>query len=199
MPLRSGVDRPRKIGPVRLRQKSRRCRNTNQAPDGRLSPNDGQRGMVSVAGRDQPHDIRRGAPIMHSAQKVAVVTGASQGIGAGLVRGFRQLGFNVVANSRSIKSRDLQGDEAILPVEGDIAFPETSDRIVSQALERFGRIDTLVNNAGIFLPKPFVDYSEADFVTMTSVNLAGFFHISKRVVLLMLEAGAGHIVSVTTT
>ena len=135
---------------------------------------------------------------MRSDRKVAIITGASQGIGAGLVRGFREIGYGVVASSRSIKTSSLPLDAEVLLVDGDIANPDTAERIVSTTIERFGRIDTLVNNAGLFIPKPFIDYSEADFVTMTAVNLAGFFHISQKAASRMLEAGSGHIVNITT-
>jgi NAD(P)-dependent dehydrogenase (short-subunit alcohol dehydrogenase family) len=134
---------------------------------------------------------------MPSEQKVAIITGASQGIGASLVRGFREIGYGVVANSRSINMSDVAGDQTILVVNGDIASPDTAERMVSGAIERFGRIDTVVNNAGVFIPKPFVDYSEADLVTMTAVNLAGFFHISQKAASRMLQAGSGHIVNIT--
>jgi len=137
--------------------------------------------------------------IMTSEQKVAVITGASRGIGASLMEGFRQIGYGVVANSRSIGQADIPRDPDIVLVEGDIASPDTAERIVSAAIERFGRIDTLVNNAGIFIPKPFLDYTEADFTAMVAVNLAGFFHISQKVIPLMLRAGSGHVVTVTAT
>ena len=104
---------------------------------------------------------------MKSERKVAVITGASQGIGAGLVQRFRAIGYGVLANSRSIKTTDFGDDPAILAVGGDIAVPETSHRIIGAAMERFGRIDTLVNNAGIFISKPFVDYTEGDFAAMS--------------------------------
>jgi len=129
-------------------------------------------------------------------QKVAVVTGASQGIGAGLVKGFLERNYLVVANSRSIEPR---ASEQVLPIAGDVADPKTAGRIVSGALERFGRIDTLVNNAGAFLSKPFVDYSEADFEAVVGVNLAGFFHVSRRAVELMVQQGGGHVVTITTS
>jgi NAD(P)-dependent dehydrogenase (short-subunit alcohol dehydrogenase family) len=136
---------------------------------------------------------------MSSERKVAVITGASRGIGASLVEGFHKLGYGVVANSRTIGKAGLNPDAQTVLVEGDIADPATSSRILSAALERFGRVDTLVNNAGVFIPKPFVDYSEADFVAMINVNLAGFFHISQKVIPGMLRAGSGHIVNVTAT
>jgi NAD(P)-dependent dehydrogenase (short-subunit alcohol dehydrogenase family) len=139
---------------------------------------------------------KKGA-IMTSEQKVAVITGASRGIGAGLAKGFCKIGYGVVANSRSISNSDISGDPDVLVVDGDIACPDTAERIFSAAIERFGRIDTLVNNAGVFIPKPFVDYSEADFATVTAVNLAGFFHISQKAASWMLRAGSGHIVNIT--
>ncbi|WP_224367808.1 SDR family NAD(P)-dependent oxidoreductase [Hyalangium versicolor] len=136
---------------------------------------------------------------MSSEQKVAIVTGASQGIGAGLVKGFRSRGYRVVANSRSIQPSVTGGDPNILTVEGDVGDPRTADRIINAAVERFGRVDTLVNNAGIFIPKPFVEYTEADFTAMLSVNLAGFFYVSRRAALEMLRRGTGHIVNITTS
>jgi NAD(P)-dependent dehydrogenase (short-subunit alcohol dehydrogenase family) len=132
---------------------------------------------------------------LDSSQKVVVITGASRGIGAELVKGFRGIGYGVVANSRSIKASDVANDPAILPVAGDIAMPETADRIVGEAMRRFGRIDTLINNAGIFVPKPFTEYTEAEFASIIAVNLAGFFHISQRAASQMLQAGSGHIVN----
>jgi NAD(P)-dependent dehydrogenase (short-subunit alcohol dehydrogenase family) len=130
-------------------------------------------------------------------QKVALITGASQGIGAGLVKGFLERGYRVVANSRSIKP-DAAGSPEVLTVAGDVSDPQTAERIVGAAIDRFGRIDTLVNNAGIFISKPFVDYTETDYAAMLSVNLAGFFHISQRVARRMLERRTGHIVNITT-
>jgi NAD(P)-dependent dehydrogenase (short-subunit alcohol dehydrogenase family) len=131
--------------------------------------------------------------------KVAVITGASRGIGARLVRGFREIGYGVVANSRSMSASEVGCDQMILAVDGDVASPDTAERIVSCAMQRFGRIDTLVNNAGVFIPKPFVDYSESDFATMIGVNLHGFFHLSRRAASHMLRAGSGHIVNITAT
>ena len=108
---------------------------------------------------------------MTSERKVAIITGASRGIGAGLLEAYRDIGYHVVASSRSIGRSD---DPSTLAVDGDIASAKTADRIVGLAIERFGRIDALVNNAGLFIAKPFTDYSEADFATMVGVNLAGF-------------------------
>jgi NAD(P)-dependent dehydrogenase (short-subunit alcohol dehydrogenase family) len=103
-----------------------------------------------------------------------------------LVEGFREIGYAGVANSRSISKSDVAGDPAILVVDGDIALPDTAERILSAAVERFGRMDTLVNNAGVFIAKPFIDYSETDFAAMIAVNLAGFFHISQKAASWML-------------
>lgn len=136
---------------------------------------------------------------MPSEQKTVVITGASRGIGAELVKGFRGIGYNVVASSRSITKSDIAGDPVIVAVDGDIAEPGTAERIVSAAIARFGRIDTLINNAGIFIPKPFIDYSEADFTATIAVNLAGFFHLSQQAASCMLQAGSGHIVNITAT
>jgi NAD(P)-dependent dehydrogenase (short-subunit alcohol dehydrogenase family) len=136
---------------------------------------------------------------MASGQRVAIITGASKGIGACLLREFRERGYVVVANSRSMKEIEAAGDPETLVIEGDISLPETADRIVAGAIGRFGRIDTLVNNAGIFIAKPFTEFSEADFANTTAVNLAGFFHLTQRVAARMLEAGSGHIVNVTSS
>ncbi|MGD9502107.1 MAG: SDR family NAD(P)-dependent oxidoreductase [Methyloceanibacter sp.] len=133
---------------------------------------------------------------MSNSPKVVIVTGASQGIGAGLVQGFRARGDRVVANSRSIKQGN---DPHVLAVPGDIADPETAARVVAAAVERFGRVDTLVNNAGIFIPKPFIDYAAEDFARVFGVNVAGFFHVTQAAARRMLAQGAGHIVTITTT
>jgi NAD(P)-dependent dehydrogenase (short-subunit alcohol dehydrogenase family) len=134
--------------------------------------------------------------MMGTEQKVAIITGASQGIGSALVRAFRDRNYRVVANSRNIKP---SSDPDILAVPGDIADPKTSQRIVSEALDRFGRIDTLVNNAGIFVARPFTDYTEEDYHLVLAINLGGFFHLTKRVAAEMLKQGSGHIVQITTS
>jgi NAD(P)-dependent dehydrogenase (short-subunit alcohol dehydrogenase family) len=129
-------------------------------------------------------------------QKVAIVTGASQGIGAGVVDAYRKLGYGVVATSRTIAPAD---DADILTVQGDIADPATAERVVAAAIERFGRIDTVVNNAGIFVAKPFTDYTAADYATVIGINLTGFFRITQLAIPHMLTQGGGHIVNVTTS
>jgi len=127
---------------------------------------------------------------------VAIVTGASQGIGAGLVAGFRDAGYSVVGTARSI---DSPGEPDYLTVAGDIAEAETAQRVVDEALDRFGRIDSLVNNAGIFIGKPFTDYTVDDFAAITTVNLGGFFHVTQRAIREMVSQGAGHVVNVSTS
>ncbi|MDQ0955143.1 NAD(P)-dependent dehydrogenase (short-subunit alcohol dehydrogenase family) [Streptomyces phaeochromogenes] len=129
-------------------------------------------------------------------QKVAVITGASQGIGAGLVDAYRKLGYAVVATSRTIAPAD---DADILTVQGDIADPATAERVIAAGVERFGRIDTLVNNAGVFVAKPFTDYTHDDYATATGVNVTGFFRITQLAVEHMLAQGGGHIVNITTS
>ncbi|WP_458246659.1 SDR family NAD(P)-dependent oxidoreductase [Streptomyces sp. MAI_2237] len=129
-------------------------------------------------------------------QKVAIVTGASQGIGAALVEGYRKLGYAVVATSRTIAPVD---DAGVVTVQGDIADPATAERVVAAAVERFGRIDTVVNNAGVFVAKPFTDYTAEDYAAVTGINVAGFFHLAQQAVPHLLAQGGGHIVSVTTS
>ncbi|MGW3565492.1 SDR family NAD(P)-dependent oxidoreductase [Streptomyces sp. NPDC000941] len=129
-------------------------------------------------------------------QKVAVITGASQGIGAALADAYRKLGYAVVATSRTIAPSP---DAAVLTVPGDIADPATAERVIATAIERFGRVDTLVNNAGIFVTKPFTDYTQDDYAAVTAVNLAGFFHITQLAIEQMLTQGGGHIVNITTS
>ena len=131
-----------------------------------------------------------------SGQKVAVITGGSQGIGAGLVAGYRELGWAVVASARRMKPSD---DPDLLAVEGDIADPGTADQIIDAALGRFGRVDTLVNNAGIFLSKPFTEYTAADYAAVIGVNLSGFFYLTQRAITEMLPRGSGHVVNMSAT
>src|SRR5712664_944810 len=133
---------------------------------------------------------------MGTEQKVAVITGASHGFGAGLVKAYRDRNYRVIANSRSIKPSK---DSDVLTIAGDVADPKTADRIVEEALARFGRIDTLINNAGIFIAKPFVDYTEEDYASILAINLGGFFRLTKRVAAEMLKQGSGHIVQITTS
>ncbi|MGW7265350.1 SDR family NAD(P)-dependent oxidoreductase [Streptomyces sp. NPDC054842] len=129
-------------------------------------------------------------------QKVAVVTGASQGIGAGLVAAYRKLGYGVVATSRTIAESQ---DKDLVTVQGDIADPATAERVIAAGLERFGRIDTLVNNAGVFVAKPFTEYTQDDYDAVLGVNVAGFFRITQLAIEDMLRHGGGHVVQITTS
>jgi NAD(P)-dependent dehydrogenase (short-subunit alcohol dehydrogenase family) len=132
-----------------------------------------------------------------SAPKVAIVTGGSQGIGAGVVDGYRQRGWAVVANALSIKPSQ---DPEVLTVAGDVSEQATADAIIGQALDRFGRVDTLVNNAGVFVSKPFTDYTAADYALVTGVNLAGFFWLTQRAIAQMLRQGSGgHVVNISAS
>jgi NAD(P)-dependent dehydrogenase (short-subunit alcohol dehydrogenase family) len=128
--------------------------------------------------------------------KVVVITGASRGIGAGLTAAFRQAGYGVVATARSIASSD---EPDFLTVRGDIGAAETAQRIVEQALGRFGRIDSLINNAGTFIGKPFTDYTAEDYDAITRVNLAGFFHLTQLAIRQMVAQGGGHVVNITAS
>ncbi|MGF6754563.1 SDR family NAD(P)-dependent oxidoreductase [Paraburkholderia sp. GAS334] len=133
---------------------------------------------------------------MSTSQKVVVVTGASQGIGAEVVKAFRKLDYRVVATARSIKPSD---DPNIATVAGDIGDPSTAQRVIAEAVTRFGRVDTLVNNAGIFIAKPFTAYTAEDYAAVLSVNLNGFFHITQLAIAEMEKHSSGHVVSVTTS
>ena len=133
---------------------------------------------------------------MSNQQKVAIVTGASQGIGAGVVKGLRERGYRVVATSRSIKPSD---DPDVATVAGDIGSADTAKRVVDEAVKRFGRVDLLLNNAGIFTAKPFTQFSKEDFESNISTNVAGFFHITQAAVAVMERQGSGHVVSITTS
>jgi len=132
-----------------------------------------------------------------ASRKVAVVTGASQGIGAGVAERFRGVGYAVVGVSRSINPADASD---FLTVRGDIAEVETAQFIVEQAVNRFGRIDSLINNAGIFIGKSFTDYTLEDYQAITAVNLTGFFHVTQAVIRQMLtQDSGGHIVNISTS
>jgi NAD(P)-dependent dehydrogenase (short-subunit alcohol dehydrogenase family) len=133
---------------------------------------------------------------MGAGQKVAVITGASQGIGAALIAAYRERGYRVVATARSIARSD---DCDVLTVPGDIADRRTAKRAISEGIARFGRIDTLINNAGVFIPKPFTEYTQADYAALLGVNLAGFFHITQLAIAEMEKQRSGHIVQITTS
>ena len=134
---------------------------------------------------------------MSSTQKVVIVTGASQGIGEALVTAYGKLGYAVVATSRFIRDSE---DPHVLTVRGDLSQPGTGAHVVEHALTRFGRVDTLVNNAGVFVGKPFADYTDEDYDAVTGVNLRGFFDVSRSAVAAMLSRnGGGHVVNVSTS
>lgn len=133
---------------------------------------------------------------MSSSQKVAIVTGASQGLGAAVVQAYREQGYRVIATSRSIQPSD---DPNVITVAGDIGDRDTARRVVNEAVTRFGRVDALVNNAGIFIAKPFTAYTQEDYEAITSTNLNGFFHITQLAIAEMEKAKSGHVVSITTT
>jgi NAD(P)-dependent dehydrogenase (short-subunit alcohol dehydrogenase family) len=129
-------------------------------------------------------------------QKVAIITGASQGIGAGLVAGYLGAGYSVVGTARTMPASPSPD---FMTVEGDITKPETSRQVVEQALERYGRIDTLVNDAGIYIGKAFTEYTPDDYEAITSVNLKGFFYMTQQVIGHMVTQGAGHIVNISAS
>jgi NAD(P)-dependent dehydrogenase (short-subunit alcohol dehydrogenase family) len=142
----------------------------------------------------------KGSLQMAKTTKTAIVTGASQGIGAGLVEAFLKRGYSVVANSRNItKANPFAAAANVALVDGDIGFPSTAATIVDTAVSRFGRIDVLINNAGVFIPKPFTEYTTEDFNTLVSTTLAGFLYVSQLAVKQMLRQKSGSIVNVSTT
>lgn len=134
---------------------------------------------------------------MSTTPRVAVITGASQGIGEALVAGYRKLGYAVVANSRNIRDSD---DPMVLAVPGDIGQPGVGRRVIEAAVERFGRIDTIVNNAGIFIAKPFTEYTDDDFDAITGVNQRGFFELTRSGIAAIESHGqGGHVVTISTS
>ncbi len=136
---------------------------------------------------------------MPNAKKTAIVTGASQGIGAGLVDAFLKRGYSVVANSRNItKANPFPASGHLALVDGDIGDPKTAAKIVDAAVSRFGRIDVLINNAGIFMMKPFTQYTTEDLNASVSTTISGFFYVSQLSVKQMLSQKSGSIVNVSS-
>ena len=132
-------------------------------------------------------------------KQVALVTGASSGIGLGVTLALLEHGYRVVANSRTIsKSKDLKPSADLVLVDGDISKKETAIKVVDTAVKHFGHIDLLVNNAGIYVPKPFTEYTPEDFETMIGTNVAGYFFVTQQVVAQMRKQKSGHIVSIST-
>jgi NAD(P)-dependent dehydrogenase (short-subunit alcohol dehydrogenase family) len=133
-------------------------------------------------------------------KQTALITGASSGIGLGLTKGFLEEGFNVVANSRHVTTAGtLTPSDNLLLVDGDVGEPATARELVDRAKERFGGINVLINNAGIFVPKPFDEYTPGDFQRVVSTNLAGFFYVSQEVARHMRRNGGGQIINISTT
>ncbi|MCO8590005.1 SDR family NAD(P)-dependent oxidoreductase [Burkholderia multivorans] len=133
---------------------------------------------------------------MNTSKKVVVVTGASQGIGAKVVDAFRRLDYRVVATSRSIKPSN---DDDMLCIAGDIGDRATARRVIAEGIARFGRIDTLVNNAGIYIGRPFTEHTAEDYAAVMNVNMAGFYHVTQLAIAEMEKHGSGHVVSVTAS
>jgi NADP-dependent 3-hydroxy acid dehydrogenase YdfG len=132
-------------------------------------------------------------------KQVAVVTGASSGMGLGITQALLQHGYRVVANSRNItESKDLKPSSDLIVVDGDIGKKDSAIKVADAAIKHFDRIDLLVNNAGIYIPKPFTDYTPVDFESMISTNVAGYFFITQRVVTQMRKQKSGHIVGIST-
>jgi len=137
---------------------------------------------------------------MANSQKTAIVTGASRGIGAGLVEAFLKGGYNVVANSRHItKASPFAASSKVALVDGDIGDRSTAVKIVDTAVSKFGKIDVLINNAGVFIPKPFTEYTTEDFDTLVSTTLAGFLYVSQLAIKEMLRQKSGSIINISTT
>lgn len=132
--------------------------------------------------------------------RVAVVTGASRGIGLSITQALLERNYRVVANSRNITTaKTLKLSEGLVLIDGDIGYSETAARLVRAAIQNFGRLDLLVNNAGIFIPKPFTEYTVEDFENIVSTNLSGFFYVSQQAIIPMRKQQSGHIVSITTS
>lgn len=129
--------------------------------------------------------------------KTAIITGAQQGIGAGLIEGFLKLGYNVVGTSLNATQSSLAASPNLVLVDGDIGEEGTAAKTVSAAIQHFGTINVLVNNAGIFYTKPFTDFTTEDFNSLASVNLLGFLYITQRAVKQMLKQGSGSVVTIT--
>ena len=137
---------------------------------------------------------------MSTNKQTALITGGSSGIGLGFTKGFLDAGFNVVANSRNITTAGtLTPSDDLLLIDGDVAEPSTARNLVASAVQRFGRVDVLINNAGIFVPKPFIDYTPDDFQRVLSTNVAGFFYVSQEAIRHMRQHGGGQIINITTT
>ena len=131
--------------------------------------------------------------------QTAIVTGASSGMGLGITRVLLERGYRVVGNSRTIsQSKELKASDNLVLVDGDISKKDTAIKVTEAALKHFGRIDLLVNSAGIYLSKPFTEYTPEDFEMMIGTNVAGYFFITQQAVEQMRKQKSGHIVSIST-
>jgi len=133
-------------------------------------------------------------------KRTVIITGASSGIGLGLTAAFLREGYKVVANARSAsKAGTLEETADLAVVDGDVAVPETGERLTQVAIERFGGVDVLINNAGIFVPRAFTDYSQEEFERVVGTNLAGFFYVTQPALRQMVKQGRGHVLTISTT
>jgi len=131
-------------------------------------------------------------------QPIGIVTGASSGIGLGLTQALLERGYRVVATSRSINgSKDVKSSEDLVLIDGDVSKKETAVNVAEAAIKHFGRIDLLVNNAGIFIPKPFTEYTEDDYHLVMSTNVASFFFMTQQVIPQMQKQNSGHVVNIS--
>jgi NAD(P)-dependent dehydrogenase (short-subunit alcohol dehydrogenase family) len=131
-------------------------------------------------------------------QPIAIVTGASSGIGLGLTQALLERGYRIVANSRSIsRSKDLKSSEDLVLIDGDVSKKETAVKVAEAAIDHFGRIDLLVNNAGIFIPKPFTEYTEDDYNLVMTTNVASYFFMTQQVIPQMKKQNSGHVVNIS--
>src|SRR5258708_26009916 len=129
---------------------------------------------------------------------LAVVTGASSGIGLGVTQALVERGWRVVGTSRAIsRSKDLTPSPDLVLVDGDVSKRETAIKVVDAAIKHFGRIDLLVNNAEIYMPKAFTDYTEEDYNLVMNTNVAGFFYMTQQVILQMKKQHSGHVVNIS--
>jgi NAD(P)-dependent dehydrogenase (short-subunit alcohol dehydrogenase family) len=159
---------------------------------------------VSFPKNDNPNQIipkqERNAIMNKSEQPVAIVTGASSGIGLRITQALLERGWSVVGTSRTIsKSKDLQASPHLVLVDGEASKKETAVQVMKAAIKHFGRIDLLVNNAGIFVPKPFTDYTEADYNRVMNTNVASMFFMSQQVIPEMKQQHSGHVVNISAT
>ncbi len=135
-----------------------------------------------------------------SETRTAIITGASSGIGLGITKALLERGWNVVGTSRTIgKSKELVPSANLVLIDGEASKKETAVKVVDAAIKHFGRIDLLVNNAGIYIPKPFTEYTEEDYNLVMNTNVTSLFHMTQQVVPQMKKQHSGHVVNISTT